>query len=191
MKLKIYGSLKEAVNLGLIRLPNDPDLLDELKALQIRNGVDIAAPKSGRITHDDRADCIALLCDGLGSDEYNRSSGFIEDFEGYCYEHQYWNRKPHPEGVDYNNCPHRESGCFACEKEQEADGSLAAQEQLDGQLSRLAMENPPDREFDVFLDTDVGQRLMEREKTAEEARWPVIEMFYRSIRNSRQKEKIK
>ena len=64
-KLRIYGSLKEAINLGLIGLPKDDDLLDELKALQIRGGVDISAPKAGRITHDDLADCVALLADEL------------------------------------------------------------------------------------------------------------------------------
>jgi len=80
MKLKIYGSLKEAVNLQTILLPNDSELIDELKALQIRNGVDIAAPRSGRITHDDLADCIALLVDGLVSGGYSHASGFIEDW---------------------------------------------------------------------------------------------------------------
>jgi hypothetical protein len=64
-KLRIYGTLKEAINLGLIGLPKDDDLLDELKALQIRGGVDISAPKAGRITHDDLADCVALLADEL------------------------------------------------------------------------------------------------------------------------------
>lgn len=72
MKLKIYGSLKEAINLQTVLLPNDSELIEELKALQIRNGVDIAAPKSGRITHDDLADCIALLVDGLVSGEYEQ-----------------------------------------------------------------------------------------------------------------------
>ena len=64
-KLRIYGSLKEAINLGLVALPNDPDLLAELKALPIRGGVDISAPKSGRVTHDDLADVVALIVDGL------------------------------------------------------------------------------------------------------------------------------
>ena len=64
-KLRIYGSLKEAINLGLVALPNDPDLLAELKAVQIRGGVDISAPKAGRITHDDLADVVALIVDGL------------------------------------------------------------------------------------------------------------------------------
>jgi hypothetical protein len=64
-KIRIYGSLKEAINLGMIALPNDPDLIAELKALQIRGGVDISAPKSGRITHDDLADVVALIVDGL------------------------------------------------------------------------------------------------------------------------------
>jgi len=64
-KLRIYGALKEAINLGLIGLPKDADLIDELKALQIRGGVDISAPKAGRITHDDLADCVALVTDAL------------------------------------------------------------------------------------------------------------------------------
>lgn len=64
-KLRIYGALKEAINLGLIGLPKDDDLIDELKALQIRGGVDISAPKAGRITHDDLADCVALVTDAL------------------------------------------------------------------------------------------------------------------------------
>lgn len=64
-KLRIYGSLKEAINLGMLALPRDDDLVEELKALQIRGGVDISAPKAGRITHDDLADVIALIVDGL------------------------------------------------------------------------------------------------------------------------------
>jgi hypothetical protein len=66
LKLRIYGALKEAANLGNLSLYPDKDLIDELRALQIRNGVDISAPKSGRITHDDLTDCLALCCDALG-----------------------------------------------------------------------------------------------------------------------------
>lgn len=73
-KLRIYSALKEAVNLGLLALPYDEDLLAELGALQIRNGVDISAPKAGRITHDDMADCLALLVDGLQTGEYAKIS---------------------------------------------------------------------------------------------------------------------
>jgi hypothetical protein len=69
LKLKIYGSLKEAVNLGRLILYNHKDLIAELKALQIRNGVDISAPKSGRIKHDDLSDCLALVVDNLGHHE--------------------------------------------------------------------------------------------------------------------------
>jgi hypothetical protein len=64
-KMRIYGALKEAVNLGLVAFPNDNDLISELKALQIRGGVDIAAPKSGRVTHDDLADTLAMCVDNL------------------------------------------------------------------------------------------------------------------------------
>jgi hypothetical protein len=67
MKLRIYGALKEALNMGGLVLYPDGDLIAELKALQIRNGVDICAPKSGRITHDDLSDCLALCCDAMVS----------------------------------------------------------------------------------------------------------------------------
>jgi len=64
-KLKWYGALKELVNLERLDLYPEKDLLDELGALQIRNGVDIGAPKAGRVTHDDLTDCLALVCDRL------------------------------------------------------------------------------------------------------------------------------
>lgn len=70
-KLRIYGALKEAINLGLVAIPDDAALIAELKALQIKNGVDISAPKAGRITHDDLADVLALLVDALTSGAYS------------------------------------------------------------------------------------------------------------------------
>ena len=88
-KLRIYGTLKEAINLGLIGLPKDDDLIDELKALQIRGGVDISAPKAGRITHDDLADCVALLADELLSGAHShivtirKSPYYSGDGEGW------------------------------------------------------------------------------------------------------------
>jgi len=81
MKLRIYGALKEALNLKHLVLYRDDDLIDELQALQIRNGVDIAAPKSGRVKHDDLADCLALCVDTLTEEEnwfFSRSS---DDFD--------------------------------------------------------------------------------------------------------------
>lgn len=65
LKLRIYGALKEQLNLGNMVLFKHADLIDELKALQIRNGVDIAAPRSGRVKHDDLSDCLALVVDAL------------------------------------------------------------------------------------------------------------------------------
>ncbi len=70
-KLRIYGTLKEAINLGLLAIPEHKDLIAELKALQIRGGVDISAPKAGRITHDDLADVLALCIDALTSGAYS------------------------------------------------------------------------------------------------------------------------
>lgn len=87
-KLRIYGALKEAINLGLIGLPKDDDLLDELKALQIRGGVDISAPKAGRVHTDDLSDCVALLADELLSGAHShtvtiRKNPFYGDGEGW------------------------------------------------------------------------------------------------------------
>jgi hypothetical protein len=144
MKLKIYGSLKESINLGTVLFPEDDELIDELKALQIRNGVDIAAPKSGRITHDDLADCVALLVDGLISGEFENTSGgvFPNLFDYYAgcdsetdflYFHTASgardfsyapgsNHEPHPPGVTWKNCRYRKNpGCQACIDEQERD----------------------------------------------------------------------
>jgi len=138
-KLRIYGALKEAINLGMLIIPNDKDLIAELKALQIRNGVDISAPKAGRIKHDDLADCLALLVDGLQSGQFTGATHVMpnifyqhagkdikEDFV-YFSDGSYAvavgkNIKPHPEGVTWHNCRKRNKGCDACIAEMEAEG---------------------------------------------------------------------
>lgn len=142
MKLKIYGALKEAINLEQVVLPNDGELLDELKALQIRNGVDIAAPKSGRVTHDDLADCVALLVDGLVSGNYELQTAYVmpDPWKVSDEEMDEWRRSklPHPEGVDHTNCKNRKRntvyGCEACRSELEAtpegQARLAADEAM-------------------------------------------------------------
>ena len=142
MKLKIYGSLKEAINLETIILPNDSELLDELKSLQIRNGNDISAPKAGRVTHDDLADCIALVTDAL-MDSKNHNVGITvvkdpfadwgsTDGQEFDFVHGWHdigsiNKEPHPEGVTFLNCPHRNGGCTACENELEESGEFLRQ----------------------------------------------------------------
>ena len=133
MKLKIYGSLKESINLETIILPNDSELIDELKSLQIRNGNDIAAPKSGRVTHDDLADCVALVTDGLlDAKNHKVTMTVIKDPfgvwpwpDGHDYTQEFGiqpkgkiNKQPHPEGVTFENCRYRQNGCLACLEEQ-------------------------------------------------------------------------
>jgi hypothetical protein len=83
MKLRIYGALKEAVNLGNLVLYPEADLVEELKALQIRNGVDIAAPRSGRVKHDDLADCLALCVDALVGGECGEAKSMPNLFYDY------------------------------------------------------------------------------------------------------------
>jgi hypothetical protein len=140
-KLRIYGALKETINLGLVVLPPDDDLLAELKALQIRGGVDISAPKAGRITHDDLADCIALLVDGLQSNQFTGEAHTMpnifygDGLEGKSITRDFlyypdgdWalaegkNTRPHPPGVTFLNCRHRTRGCEACIREMEEAG---------------------------------------------------------------------
>lgn len=129
LKLRIYGALKEAINLSKIVLPDDKDLVDELKSLQIRNGVDIAAPRSGKITHDDLADCVALLADALVS-EQNTSTTYTADpfavwppAPGETFSNVFgwgnYRTAPHPPGITWQNCPHRNQGCEACATEWE------------------------------------------------------------------------
>lgn len=138
LKLRIFGALKEALNLNQLVLYKDDDLIDELKALQIRNGVDISAPKSGKIKHDDLADCLALCIDALAepvggkvtfipnfiyNEEY-KPENWLYDKDGNARDvgHRV-NRNPHPEGVTWQNCPHRNRGCQTCVDEMEADGT--------------------------------------------------------------------
>jgi hypothetical protein len=86
-KLQWYGAIKESLNLNNLSLPKHDDLLAELRALQIRNGVDIGHPKSGSVRHDDLADCLALAADALvarmGSALYSMPNFFYGDFDGY------------------------------------------------------------------------------------------------------------
>jgi hypothetical protein len=128
-KLAWYGALKEALNLGNLVLYRDDDLLDELKALQIRNGVDIAAPKAGKVTHDDLSDCLALVCENLvaGYGELHLTSNpfYGPDSDSY-YRLQF---KPHhsPGATGWRDCKYRVRGCQQCVDEMEQEGIFAKQ----------------------------------------------------------------
>lgn len=80
-KLKIYGSLKELLNAGRLVLPNHKPLIEELQALQIRNGVDISAPHAGPVKHDDLADCLALVVEALVSQSYQAVTILPDPYE--------------------------------------------------------------------------------------------------------------
>lgn len=147
-KLQIYGNLKEALNLGRLAIYRHQELIDELKFLQIRNSVDISAPKSGRVTHDDLADVTALCVDALASKKYS-SSGWMwlpDPFETdeddpddlaeiirweLEYQRPYngkWHvNESHPPGTDWRNCPHRMKGCLACTRETQAERDAEAE----------------------------------------------------------------
>jgi len=154
-KLKIYGALKEALNMGQLSLYPDEDLIDELHAIQIRNGVDIAAPKSGRVKHDDLADCLALCVEELSHEE--AAIQVVKDpfanwppNPGEIYHPVLgwgtWNTKPHRPGVTWQNCRYRNRGCEACAEEMEREGIFEIDEAID--IARMAdsggrCEEPP------------------------------------------------
>jgi hypothetical protein len=139
MKLRIYGALKESLNLGNLSLLDNDDLLDELKALQIRNGVDISAPKAGRVTHDDLADCLALCTDDLVQPEFKVSVIPNPLYGGSDYfDNSMDPRAPtvHPEDVTWKNCKWRSKGCPACVAELEAEGYFDQQEKESEELQK-------------------------------------------------------
>ncbi len=152
LKLKIYGNLKELINLGKLVMYREGDLVDELKALVIKNGVDIAAPKAGKITHDDLADCLALVCYGLAAGDsgavYAMPNIFYGEYEGKDLERDFVqypdgsfipgvNKRPHPPGVTFENCQYRGRGCQACINELAAAGVYDQQRQ-EAALTRQA-----------------------------------------------------
>lgn len=144
-KLRIYSALKESINLGQLILPNDEDLLAELKALQIRNGVDISAPKAGRVVHDDMADVVALLVDGLQRLPGGEATVIADPFafengwglwelagnppaEDYTYSPYYgWRTNNHPKhspgATSWRDCAYRRAGCDQCMEESQNEDS--------------------------------------------------------------------
>jgi len=167
MKLRIYGSLKENLNLGQLILYNDKELIDELKALQIRNGVDIAAPKSGRVTHDDLADCLALCVDALSSGNYGGVEIIKDPFANWPPEPNTtynprlgrgeWNTKPHPPGVTWRNCKHCSQGCDACVAELEAEGYYDKQDKERAFYRTLDLNPHKERERPQRTPRPVGE----------------------------------
>jgi hypothetical protein len=135
MKLRIYGALKETLNLGNLVLYQDPELIAELRALQIRNGVDISAPRSGKVKHDDLSDCLALCVDYLVANNnetlvlpnlfYAYEGADMGDFAQIGGRWEYIPgraRNAHPAGVTWQNCRNRNRGCEACIAELTAEG---------------------------------------------------------------------
>lgn len=174
MKLRIYGSLKEALNLGNLVLYDDQDLLDELRALQIRNGVDIAAPRSGRITHDDLSDCLALVVDALvdntgevvftpnpfyGEYEGTTTGDFMQAGGEWIYSPE--RAKRHSSGAtSWRDCKNRNRGCEACVRELELEGEYDRQE-----AERVLYASRPEpatedqqRDLDKFLGPERRKR---------------------------------
>lgn len=143
-KLRIFSALKESVNLQLLTLPPNPDAVAELKSLQIRNGNDIGAPRSGRVVHDDYCDVVALVVESLSSGHYHAAGpGWVPNFfettdqdpddlevirawemESGRPWGDAWHihAQPHPDGVTWQSCPYRtKPGCLSCHQELSAE----------------------------------------------------------------------
>ncbi len=147
-KLRIYGALKEMFNLGNVILYNDAELIAELKALQIRNGVEISAPKSGSVKHDDLADCLALCADYLAvaTGVVTMIADPFADWpppEGYIFDtrrgwHPPNKYKLHSAGASsWRDCRHRNRGCDECEAELEQEGYYAEQEAAAAEITPM------------------------------------------------------
>lgn len=171
LKLKIYGTLKELINLEKLILYREPDLIDELKALVIKNGVDIAAPKAGKITHDDLADCLALICYGLAEGDGGAvrtvPNPFYGEYEGTNFDRDFiqypdgtWlhapraNHRPHPAGITYQNCPYQGRGCQACVNELAAAGYYDLQKQ---EAEARKQQGTPDYQLMAFNQMQLDQ----------------------------------
>lgn len=166
MKLRIYGALKESMNAGQLVLYKHNDLIDELRALQIRNGVDIAAPRSGRVTHDDLTDCLALCVDQLVSapstgwdlvpdpfgDDHDwppKEGEYFQPGRGWRMQNPYHYHSKGATGPE--NCAHRTAGCDECEealapliREQEEAAAKLGQTMTQQEYEdwRLKLRNP-------------------------------------------------
>lgn len=196
MKLRIYGSLKEAINLHQVRLYPHDDLLEELKYLQIRNGVDIAAPRAGRVTHDDLADCVALCVDALAAgagSSWEMIPNFIygdgPPMSEYIQVDGHWehapkaNRKPHPPGVTWRNCLHRTDGCLACIREMEIDGVYEADKAAAAlALAKHAGKPLTEQEaLQEFLSSTSLPYKYDQERDNELRKQKVLDQFHRDV----------
>lgn len=185
MKLRIYGALKESFNLSQISIYKDENLIDELRALQIRNGVDISAPKSGRVKHDDLADCLALCVDALTGEE--KISVIADPFaiwpipEGATYHPRVgygnWDQRPHAPGVTWENCKRRNTGCLACITEMENEG-VYENDKKEAEL--IASQGVEDRSRPNLFD--------QAQAEAESRRGRTLSIFWEKFRQD-QKEK--
>jgi hypothetical protein len=189
MKLRIYGALKEALNLGNVTLYKDDALIDELKALQIRNGVEIAAPKAGKVTHDDLADCMALVVDYLTVSgggvitmpnifyayEGKSLDDFVQAGGKWVYAPERVRAK-HKEGVTWRNCRHRTKGCEACIAEMEIEGVY----EKDEALSRARMENT---RAQMQINEQTARDQLDRMNREGERRDDVLKNFWKNVHN--------
>jgi hypothetical protein len=82
---KLYDMLRARLNAGLVRIPNHPTLIEELKHIELRNGESIAHPKNkdsavpgrGKISKD-LADCVAVVNWQIAQLEGNLEPGMVE-----------------------------------------------------------------------------------------------------------------
>jgi hypothetical protein len=191
-KLRIYGTLKEMLAMGNVVLYNDPELIAELRALQIKDNVDISAPKSGTVKHDDLSDCLALCADALAAgvgELVGMLNLFYGEYEGvdpndflrigshFSYAPG-MNRNPHPPGITYENCPRRNRGCVACTNELELLGFYQAEEEAVQDIIPLSQEEA-DKQF--IDNSGIGYRIKQQNMEVENES-KVIRRFRQAVR---------
>ena len=106
-------SLYDDIVSGQIRHCNNPELNEA-----VNNAVALETPRGIRLAKEKTSKKIDA-CVALSMAHYAAVikfvpdvSGSIDDWEGYVYEHEHCNRNPHPEGITWENCPHRMTRLF-------------------------------------------------------------------------------
>lgn len=150
-------ALYDAVISRAIRHYNDPVLNEH-----IRQAVAVEGPRGVRLVKEktslkiDAAVALSMAHYGaLASKRYAAPGVMANPFatwpppDGAAFHPvhgwvEYWNFTPHPPGVTWQNCKHRNKGCTACERELEESGFYAEQARAD----RLALEDARNREVE-------------------------------------------
>lgn len=135
-RIEADQALYDAIISKAIRHYNDPTLNEH-----ISNAVAVETPRGFRLAKEktsrkiDAAVALSMAHYGALNNKTSKAEMIANPFdpdiwpppEGWKYDtvhgwHEPYSARPHPPGVTWHNCPRRNKGCEACEKELEAEG---------------------------------------------------------------------